>query len=181
MNRLFRFAWFPVTLQILNLTLFILLIIGGLLTNTRDMAFATVLRNTNLANLIVWSYWWPLIIIGSIFLGRVWCMVCPVELVTSVSAKFGMKRKTPKWMCSGWVITLFYILILFIGIHTFAIHRVPFRMAIYLLTLVGLSIVTGVIFHKNTFCAYVCPMGHLLGLHARLAPFDLGEYLFLLC
>lgn len=156
------------------LVAFFLLIWDGLVANTNDMAFAKILRNTNLANLIVWSYWWPLIVVSAVFLGRVWCMVCPVELVTSLSARIGLKRKTPQWFQSGWVITIFYIIIVFIGIHTFSIHRVPFRMAIYLMTLFVLATITGLIFQKNAFCAYVCPVGHLLGLYARIAPFGWG-------
>ena len=154
--------------------MFILLIAGGLAANTSDMAFAKVLRNTNVANLIVWSYWWPMIILSAVVLGRVWCMVCPMELMTSLSAKVGLKRKPPAFFRSGWVITGFYILILFIGIHTLAIHRVPFRMAIYMITLLVTAIGSGLLFSRNTFCAYVCPVGHLLGLYARLAPFGWG-------
>lgn len=174
LNRLLRFMWFPLGPQILTLIVFILLISGGLAANTRDMAFAKVLRNTNLANLIVWSYWWPLIILSTILLGRVWCMVCPMELVTSLAARVGLKRKPPALFRSGWVITGFYILILFIGIHTLAIHRVPFRMAIYMILLLTAAVVTGLLFSRNTFCAHVCPVGYLLGLYARLAPLGWG-------
>jgi polyferredoxin len=106
-NRLFRFNFFPLALQIVALGGFILLIAGGLAANTEDMAFAKVLRNTNVANLIVWSYWWPLIILSAIFLGRVWCAVCPMELMTSLAAKVGLKRKPPAFLRSGWVMTAF--------------------------------------------------------------------------
>lgn len=34
-----------------------------------DAAFLKEFRNTNLGNLIVWSYWWPAIVIGAIFWG----------------------------------------------------------------------------------------------------------------
>ena len=154
--------------------MFILLIVGGLAVDTNDMAFAKVLRNTNAANLIVWSYWWPLIILSAIFLGRVWCTVCPMELVTSLASRIGLKRKPPAFLRSGWVMTGFYILILFVGIHTLAIHRVPFRMAIYMLILFGAAVVSGLLFSRNTFCAHVCPVGFLLGLYARLAPVGWG-------
>jgi len=174
MNTLFRFTWFPLVIQLLMLGVFCLLIAGGLAGNTDDMAFANMLRNTNVANLIVWSYWWPLIILSGIFLGRVWCTVCPMELLTSLAAKIGLKRKPPAALRYGWVITGFYILILFVGIHTLAIHRVPFRMAIYMLVLFALAVVTGLLFSRNTFCAHVCPVGHLLGLYARLAPVGWG-------
>ena len=62
MNSLLRRWYFPLLLQVFTLGTFLLLIIGGLAANTDDMAFAKVLRNTNLANLVVWSYWWPLLI-----------------------------------------------------------------------------------------------------------------------
>jgi len=173
-SRLFRFNWFPLALQIVTLGVFILLIAGGFAANTADMAFAKVLRNTNVANLIVWSYWWPLIILSAIFLGRVWCTVCPMELMTSLAAKVGLKRKPPAFLRSGWVITAFFVLILFVGIHTLAIHRVPFRMALYMLALFAVAVVSGLLFSRNTFCAHVCPVGHLLGIYARLAPMGWG-------
>lgn len=173
-NRLFRFTGFPLVLQLLTLSVFLLLIVGGLAVDTDDMAFAKVVRNTNLANLIVWSYWWPLIILSAVFLGRVWCMVCPMELVTSLAARVGLKRRPPAFLRSGWLMTVFYILILFIGIHTLAIHRVPFRMAIYMVFLLGAAVAVGLLFARNTFCAHICPVGHLLGLYARLAPVGWG-------
>ena len=173
-NRLFRLTWFPLTFQLLTLVVFIMLMIGGLLANTGDMAFAMVLRNTNVANLIVWSYWWPLIILSAMFLGRVWCTVCPMELVTSLASKVGLKRNPPAFLRSGWVITIFFILVLFVGIHALAIHRVPFRMAIYMLVLFAAAVAFGLLFSRNTFCAHVCPVGHLLGLYARFAPMGWG-------
>ena len=174
MNRLFRLTWFPLAFQLLTLGAFVLLTIGGLAANTSDMAFAKVLRNTNAANLIVWSYWWPMVILSAIFLGRVWCTVCPIELITSLASKVGLKREPPAFLRSGWVITGFYVLILFVGIHTLAIHRVPFRMALYMMGLFGAAVAVGLLFSHNAFCAYVCPVGHLLGLYARLAPMGWG-------
>ena len=173
-NRLFRSTWFPLVPQLLSLGIFALLVIGGLAANTSDMAFAKVLRNTNVANLIVWSYWWPLIILATIFFGRVWCTICPIELVTSLASKVGLKRKPPAFLRSGWVMVIFYTLIIFVGIHTLSIHRVPFRMAIYMLILFAAAIAVGLLFSRNTFCAHVCPVGHLLGVYSRLAPMGWG-------
>lgn len=158
-------------LQVITLVVLVLLIVDGFAADTNDMAFAKILRNTNLASLIVWSYWWPVIIISAIFFGRIWCMVCPMELLTSLAARVGLKCKPNSFVRSGWIITLFYIVILFIGIHTLSIHRIPFRMSIYLLALLTSTVIVGLIFRRNTFCAYICPVGHLLGLYARLAPF----------
>ena len=171
LNSLLQKWYFPVSLKYLSLALYIVLIVTGLMAYSTDAAFLKQLRNTNLGNLIVWSYWWPAIIILAVFFGRIWCMACPVELITTFFAKIGLKRKRPAWLLSGWAITVFYILILFVGIQGFAIHRNPFFMAVYLLAIVGVSVIIGSIYEKNTFCRYVCPVGYLLGLYSRLSFF----------
>lgn len=173
-NKLFRFTWFPLSVQIVTLAGFILIIAGGITVDTDDMGFAKVLRNTNAANLMVWSYWWPVIILAAIFLGRAWCTACPMALVTTLAARIGLKRKPPAFLTSGWGITLLYVLILFVGINMLAIHRVPHRMAIYMLVLLAMAVASGLLFSRNAFCAHLCPVGHLLGLYARLAPFGWG-------
>ncbi len=164
--------WFPIAAQLIMLAAFGLSIAGGIRVTTDDAGFAKELRNTNLANLVIWSFWWPLIIIAAILLGRVWCMVCPMELITSVAGRMGLRRKVPGLLKSGWVITIFYTLILIMGVHTLALHRIPQRMALYLLTLLVAAVAVGLIYEKRTFCGYVCPVGHLLGLYAFISPFE---------
>lgn len=171
LNILLQKRYFPISLKYISLVAYIILIVTGLLAYSTDEEFLKQLRSTNLGNLIVWSYWWPAIVIMAIFFGRIWCMVCPVEIITTFFAKIGFKRKRPKWLLSGWVITIFYIIILFVGIQGFAIHRNPTFMAIYLLGIVGVSVIIGSIYEKNTFCRYVCPVGYLLGLYSRLSFF----------
>jgi hypothetical protein len=51
----FKARWFPIVPQLGMLTVFVLLIVGGLGVTTDDPDFVYFLRNTNLSNLIVWS------------------------------------------------------------------------------------------------------------------------------
>jgi hypothetical protein len=171
MNDLLSKAILPFSLKMIALVAFIALISIGFSASSNNPLLTAELRHTNLGNLIIWSYWWPLIILVSIFFGRIWCMVCPVEPITALGAKFGFRMKRPKWLLSGWAITAFYMLILFVGIQGFAIDHNPVFMAVYMLSIMAVSISTGLLFEKNTFCRYICPVGYMLGLHARLSFF----------
>jgi hypothetical protein len=168
-NLLLEKSFFPLSLKIISLFVFLFLIVTGLLAWSDDASFLHQLRNTNLGNLIVWSYWWPAIIIAAILFGRVWCMVCPVEVITTFFARIGMRLKRPQWLLTGWAITIFYIIILLVGLEGLAIHRNPFYMAYYLISLAVISIIIGFLYEKNTFCRYVCPVGYLLGVYSRLS------------
>ena len=127
---LFRAKWFPIVPQLFMLIVFILLVAGGLGVTTDDPDFTNWLRNTNLSNLVAWSYWWPVIIIAAIFLGRLWCTVCPVELITYWAAKIGLRQQVPLILKSGWVVTIFYTLIWIVGVHTLVVNRIPRQTAL---------------------------------------------------
>jgi len=167
---LFKARWFPIVPQLIMLTVFILLIAGGLGVTTDDPDCVQWLRNTNLSNLVVWSYWWPVIIVTAVLLGRVWCTVCPMELITYWAGRVGLRLPAPRLLQSGWVVTLFYTLIWIVGMQTLAVNRIPHQMALYLLLLMILAVDVSLIFRMRAFCSYVCPVGHLLGVYAMLSP-----------
>jgi hypothetical protein len=163
---------YPLALQIFTLICFGLLIAGGLIVPHVSEKMAGTLRDTNLSSLIVWSLWWPLVIISAVVLGRVWCQVCPMELVNSFFSKIGLRRRVPRFFTSGWGITLFYSLALLGFIRTFWAHRYPERMAVFFLFLFATAVLTGLIYEKRTFCDYLCPVGRLLGLYACCSIFE---------
>jgi polyferredoxin len=166
LRRILSSRYYPISAQIFTLICFALLIAGGLAVPHVSEKMAGTLRNTNLAALIVWSLWWPLVIISAVVFGRIWCQVCPMELVTSFFSKIGLKRKVPRFFTSGWGITIFYSLALLGFIRTFWAHRFPERMALFFLFLFATAVVVGFIYEKRAFCDYLCPVGRLLGLYS---------------
>lgn len=173
-NKIFKNKYILTVMQFVTLTVFMFLIYGAIGVYTDDATFAKVLRNTNLPNLIVWSYWWPIIISIAIIFGRFWCSICPMELITSFFGKLGLRKKPSRILKSAWIVTLLYAIILVVGIHTLKIHRVPAFMAVYMLSLLSLAVIVGLIWEKRTFCSYFCPVGHLLSFYSLLSFFKIG-------
>lgn len=85
LRRLWRPALFPLALQGMMLVAFALLLVNGLGHGT-DLPSEALLtfRKTNLTTLAVWGLWWPAMIAVALAFGRVWCTVCPMELVNRV-------------------------------------------------------------------------------------------------
>lgn len=163
---------YPLAAQIFTLICFGLLIAGGLAGPHVPASLTGTLRNTNLAALVVWSLWWPLVIMIAVLAGRVWCQVCPMELVNSLSSRIGLKRKASRFIASGWGSGFFYALVLLGFIRTFQAHRYPERMAILFLFLFGSAVAAGLVFEKRAYCDHLCPVGRLLGLYACSAPLE---------
>jgi hypothetical protein len=159
-----------VILRTAMLAAFVAIAAVGFSAYADDPALLRELRNTNPGNLVVWAYWWPLIVAVTLIAGRVWCLVCPVELLVSLLSKISLKRKRPRWLLSGWGITMLYAAVLFIGIEGLRVHRNPAMMASYLVVIVLAAAAVSLVFEKNTFCRALCPVGHLLGLYARFSP-----------
>jgi polyferredoxin len=168
-NKLLEYKWFPVSFRILTLIAFIGLVIIGFSSPTKDPFFQSQLSKTNMTTSFVWRLWWPLIVLSAIFVGRFWCMICPVELVTVIFAKIGFKLKQPRWILSGWIITLFYMVVLIVGVTILKIDLNPEYTSYYLLFIMGMAVASGLIFEKNTFCRYVCPVGYLLGIFSKMS------------
>jgi len=168
-NILFEKTWFPISFKFITFIAFLALIFIGLSAHSDNPVLSGQVYRTNLSNSFIWDTWWPLLILSSVIFGRVWCMVCPVEMITSFFAKIGLKYKRPGWILSGWIIPVFYALIVIVGVTILEIDFKPVYTAWYLLIIVVISIMSGLIFEKNTFCRYICPVGYLLGIFSKVA------------
>ena len=104
---------FPYIFQFMTLAIFIILAIIGwghfAPVGVNDKLYA----KTNIVNLIIWGLWWPSMVWLAVLFGRVWCMVCPLELVANgterLGRKFGINQLVlGKWLRSGALIAGLY-------------------------------------------------------------------------
>jgi polyferredoxin len=168
---LFLWKGFPYIFQVVMLIIFLALIVLGWQVFTPENVNDKLFAKTNLVTLTIWGIWWPLMIWFSVLLGRVWCMVCPLELVSNISERIGRKigitqRALNKWIRSGSVIVSLYCLIqlLIAGIH---LHRLPAYTSFFLMGLLALSAFVGIFYKDRAFCIGFCPIGMLLNAYGR--------------
>jgi len=170
---------FPVVVQV-----FVLGILGVLAWNGWGIGLVEsaeelkTLRKTNLTTLIVWGLWWPAMIALALAFGRIWCTVCPMELVNRVADGFarrvGYRRlHLSGWLRAGWFVLVAY-LVLQILVAGVSIHRIPHYTSILLISLFATALLTGLAFREpRSFCKSFCPAGALLSVYGRYTPIQL--------
>ncbi len=170
---------FPVVLQVFVVAVVLAVAYFGLgVGEGLDDSSIDILRKTNLSSLLVWGIWWPAMIALVLFFGRVWCTVCPMELVNrvadSVARKIGWRRvRLGKFLRAGWMVIAAY-LVMQILVEVGDANHIPNRTALLLFGLVGFAFLTGLIFrHPRSFCQSFCPAGALLSVYGRYTPLQL--------
>lgn len=165
-------SWFfPYIFQAAMLTVFIILAILSWGMSAESGIDDKLYAKTHLVTLIIWGFWWPSMVWAAVLFGRIWCAVCPLELVSNgterIARKLGIKQRVlGKWLRSGALIVGLYALIqmLVAGVH---LHRVPAYTSFFLWGLISAAAVTGVLFKDRAFCRGFCPVGLLLGTYGR--------------
>jgi polyferredoxin len=166
-----RSGAFPYVFQVVLLVGLIALIVGSWRVHAAPELNGKLFAKTNLATLLVWGIWWPLMIWVAVLLGRAWCMVCPLELVSNLGERLGRVLRLPQrplrgWLAAGALIVACYAFtqVLVIALH---MHRVPAYTAMLLTGLAATAAVTGLLFRDRAFCRGFCPVGLLLGTYGR--------------
>ena len=171
LHRFISWRWFPYVFQVAMLAPLILLTILGWGQLTPSGVPDKLYAKANLVNLAIWGLFWPGLVWVTVLFGRVWCMVCPLELVSNVSERIGRhwgisQRALGSWLRAGWVILLFYATLQFL-VAGVSLHRVPAYTAFFLLGLIFLAVLTGLFLRDRAFCRGFCPLALLLKIYGR--------------
>ncbi|UCG39526.1 MAG: 4Fe-4S binding protein [bacterium] len=134
---------------------------------------ADPLMYTNLGNLAFWVFWLMGLVLLAPVLGRAWCGVCPVGTANEVISRFGAGKAFPRILRNQHLkAAVLLATVLLIGLAR--IHHYPSATAWYLAAWVAGAVALGAVFAGRSLCAYVCPVGGMLGLYGRTAPFRFG-------
>ena len=171
MGRLIRSFWFPYVFQALLLVVFLWLAVIGWGRYAPDGVSTKLYAKANLVSLLVWGVWWPVMVWIAVWFGRVWCLVCPMELVSNIGERIGRTLRLPQarltgWVAAGGLIALFYFIIQ-MCVAGLELHRVPAYTSVFLWTLLGVALLAGLFLKDRAFCRGFCPVGLLLNVYGR--------------
>ncbi|MFZ5811935.1 MAG: 4Fe-4S binding protein [Thermodesulfobacteriota bacterium] len=121
---------------------------------------------TQLATFLVWGIWLPLLIVFTVFFGRIWCAVCPLELVQKAGIRLGKNVfqkafSLPKLLRTGITGVLIYSFLLY-SVIAMRLPQIPGNLATLLSLLLVFSYLSGAFFGNRTFCNALCPASMLL-------------------
>jgi transcriptional regulator with AAA-type ATPase domain/NAD-dependent dihydropyrimidine dehydrogenase PreA subunit len=138
-------------------------------------------RSENFALNLFWAWWWPIILIIFPFLGRIWCAVCPFMIYGEITQKLSLwlfprtlkrwpRRRAENW--GGWFLWGLFTLIL-LWEELWNLNNTAYLSAYLLLLITAGAMIFSVIFERRFWCRYLCPIGGMNGMFAKLSITEL--------
>jgi transcriptional regulator with AAA-type ATPase domain/NAD-dependent dihydropyrimidine dehydrogenase PreA subunit len=138
-------------------------------------------RQHNFALNLFWAWWWPLILLLFPIIGRLWCAFCPFMIYGEIVQKLSLKvfpRTLKKWpretaeKWGGWFLFGLFVLI-FLWEELWNLENTAYLSSWLLLLITGGAILFSLIFERRFWCRYLCPIGGMNGLFAKLSIVEL--------
>jgi transcriptional regulator with AAA-type ATPase domain/NAD-dependent dihydropyrimidine dehydrogenase PreA subunit len=138
-------------------------------------------RQHNFALNIFWAWWWPLILLLFPIVGRLWCAFCPFMIYGEIVQKLSLKifpRTLNKWprqqaeKWGGWFLFGLFTLI-FLWEELWNLENTAYLSSCLLLLITAGAVIFSLIFERRFWCRYLCPIGGMNGLFAKLSIIEL--------
>jgi polyferredoxin len=137
-------------------------------------------RAHNGALTLFWSWWWPLILLGFPLVGRLWCSFCPFmvwgEITQRLARWLGWQpQRWPRGDSDAWASPLlaagFALILLWEELCN--LQNTAWLSSCLLLLITAGAVVGSLRFEKRFWCRYLCPVGGMNGLFAKLSITEL--------
>ncbi len=138
-------------------------------------------RDRNFVLNLFWAWWWPFFLFLFPFLGRIWCSVCPFMIYGEITQKLSLwlwprqlkrwpRQQAEKW--GGWFMFGLFSLI-FLWEELWHLENTAYLSACLLLLITAGAMIFSAIFERRFWCRYLCPIGGMNGLFAKLSMTEL--------
>lgn len=138
-------------------------------------------RDRNVALNLFWAWWWMFMLIAFPFVGRLWCAVCPFMIYGELAQKLSLwlyprkllpwsRQEAERW--GGWFLFGMFSLIL-LWEELWDLENTAYLSGCLLLLITAGAVIFSLLFERRFWCRYLCPIGGMNGLFAKLAITEL--------
>jgi DNA-binding NtrC family response regulator/polyferredoxin len=130
---------------------------------------------SNPGGLFSWAVGWPMMVFGSFLWARFWCSLCPMGTMSYLAKKIvSWDIPFPAYLKykSDWIVAGSALFIIWLEIAT-NMRSSPVNTGLLLVTICLLATAVSVIFERQSWCRYMCPLGGMMGVFAKVSPIEL--------
>ena len=121
---------------------------------------------------LCWGLWWPSVILSLFFVGRMWCGVCPFPLAGNFfqSCRLSLEKNVPQFIIknSTGISVVFFMIIIWVEEST-GMKESPKETAWLLIIIWAGATFCALLFSKQAWCQYFCPLGRLMGIGSTIS------------
>ena len=134
-------------------------------------------RADNPMLILFWAWWWPLILLSYPIVGRLWCAICPFMVWGTIAQRLTpwRQRLWPRGNQDNWAapsLAAGFGLIL-IWEEVWNLENTAWLSSCLLLLITAGAVLGSLVFEKRFWCRYLCPVGGMNGLFAKLSMLEL--------
>lgn len=129
---------------------------------------------------LFWAWWWPLILLTYPLVGRLWCSFCPFMVWGEISQRLAralgwQPQRWPRGDSDRWAAPVlaagFAAILLWEAVGN--LENTAWLSSCLLLLITAGAVVGSLAFEKRFWCRYLCPVGGMNGLFAKLSISEL--------
>ena len=165
--------WYPEGIWIVMMAFFVPVTIAGFL--------GPQARENSVTLNLFWAWWWPGYLFLFVFVGRLWCAVCPFMITAEWIRRFSLwlfPRQQLTWNTQwlnrwgAWILFGGFVAI-YLWEKLWDLPHHAALSAWLLLTITAGAVIFSLIYERRLWCRYLCPIGGMNGMFAKLAMVEL--------
>lgn len=165
--------WYPEGIWVVMMAFFVPVTIAGFIgPQGRD---SSVILN------LFWAWWWPGYLFLFVFVGRIWCAVCPFMITAEWLRQFSLwlfPRQLRPWntqWLNRWGAWIMFggFLAIYLWEKLWDLPHHAYLSAWLLMIITAGAVIFSLIYERRLWCRYLCPIGGMNGMFAKLAMVEL--------
>ncbi|MGG6293768.1 cyclic nucleotide-binding domain-containing protein [Leptolyngbya sp. AN02str] len=169
LRRVLLSRWYPEAIWMGMMAFFVPVTIAGFLgPQTRD---SSVTLN------LFWAWWWPGYLFLFVFVGRLWCAICPFMITAEWLRRLSLwllpRQQLPwntPWLnrWGAWILFGGFVAI-YLWEQLWDLPHHAYLSAWLLLAITAGAVIFSLMYERRLWCRYLCPIGGMNGMFAKLA------------